>query len=364
MKTMDYPALRAWRILWIVIAILASFSVFGASTQAQITMQVFVNPHPQLAGGTIGFTFAGAKFVGSVAGDGSGILYSTDLNGGNVQIFAPSVTLPGNYAYDEHVVVASLGLGGFPLWDIYVATGVGVLHITNDGTQSNMFANGLASPVRGMMFDGVGTFGHDLLVSTQGGQIYRVNSSGLVTLVTSVGEDIEGMDIAPLGAGFGGFDGQVVTAAGNSGLLRAIDPSGKVTVLNANNPIFQPERLAFVPLNIGASGSPLEGLYSANYPLNVVKASASQFLSFKGDAIVMTELGDQRVSRVHWDGSSFQITAIGSSSGEAEDGFFLGPNTLNAAVCQDPRTHGRPVEHDNLWCAPFCRKGGVMRPLI
>src|SRR5579859_2865204 len=132
---MSSPAREGFRVLAVVIIILASFSVFGVSAQAQITMKVFVDPHPVVSAGAIGFTFAGTKFVGSVAGDGSGILYSTDLNGGNVRVFAPGVSLAGNYAYDEHVVVASLGMGGFPLWDIYVATGAGVLHITNDGTQ-------------------------------------------------------------------------------------------------------------------------------------------------------------------------------------------------------------------------------------
>lgn len=357
---MSNPAREILRVLLVGILILGVFSLFGTLAQAQVTMQVFVNPHPVVSSGTIGFTFAGTKFVGSVAGDGSGILYSTDLSGGNVQVFAPNVSLAGSNAFDEHVVVASLGMGGFPLWDIYVATGVGVLHITSDGTRSDMFATGLASPVRGMMFDGIGTFGHDLLVSTQGGQVYRINSSGVASLLASVGEDVEGMDIPPIGAGFGSFDGQLVIVAGNSGLLRAIDPSGKVTVLNANNPIPQPERLSFVPLNVAPGGSPLEGLYSANYPTNVLKASIAQFIPLRGDAVVMGE-ADPRIWRVHWDGSAFEFTVVGSSSGEAEDGFFLGPNTLNPGVCSDPGTHGRrhPIEHNDEWCAPFCRKGGV-----
>ena len=36
--------------------------------------------------------------------------------------------------------------------------------------------------------------------------------------------------------------------------------------------------VCFVPLNLGSSGTPVEGFYSANYPVNVIKADASQFV--------------------------------------------------------------------------------------
>ncbi len=39
--------------------------------------------------GTIGFAYAGDKFVGSVYHSGLNTLYSTDLNGGSQQVFAP-----------------------------------------------------------------------------------------------------------------------------------------------------------------------------------------------------------------------------------------------------------------------------------
>jgi hypothetical protein len=224
--------------------------------KAQINLSVFVDPHPVVSAGTIGFAYAGNKFVGSIQGHGPGILYATDLDGINVRLFAPNLSIPGNI-YDEHFVASSVGLGGFPNRDVYVATGPGILHITNDGTSSNMFVNNLAGPVRGIHFDLGGTFDHDMLVSTYGGQIYRVNSSGVSKLLASIGEDAEGMDIVPLGADFGSFDGQLITVSEVSGFLRAISPSGAVSVLNETNPIFYPETLSFVPLDLGASGSPV-----------------------------------------------------------------------------------------------------------
>jgi hypothetical protein len=143
------------------------------------------------------------------------------------------------------------------------------------------------------------------------------------------------MDIAPLGAGFGGFDGQLIVAGEKSGLFKAVDRSGTITVITAD-PINTPEKISFVPMNVGTSGSVLEGLYSANYPLNVVRADANGFTTYKGDAIVTTELSDHRISRMHWEGSRFETNVIGTSTGQAEDGFFLTPAMLNVASCPAP----------------------------
>ena len=216
-----------------------------------------------------------------------------------------------------------------------------------------MFVSGLASPVRGILFDLVGTFGYGMLVTTYGGQIYGVNSAGIHKLLASVGEDTEGMDVAPLGGSFGPFNGQLVVMSEVSGLLRAVSPKGVVTVLNASNPIVGSERVTFVPLDLGKSGSTLEGLYEANYATNVLKADGKQFEPYKGDAIVSTELGDRRISRVHWNGASFDITVIGHFPSEAEDGVFLSPTMLNPGcpVSQD----SRPSAVTN-WCWPNCGK--------
>src|SRR5437867_6547408 len=105
-------------------AVLAVSSVFGlvalmSGRADAVTFTVFTDPHPVVSGGTIGFAYAGNKFVGSVQGDGAGQLYSTDLNGGSVALFAPSVSLAASPA-GEHFVASSLGLGGFPSRDIHV----------------------------------------------------------------------------------------------------------------------------------------------------------------------------------------------------------------------------------------------------
>ena len=75
---------------------------------AAITFNVFTDPHPVVSGGTIGFSYAGDKFVGTVQKDGTNVMYQTDLNGGNVQVFAPGVSLPASQS-SEHFIASSLG---------------------------------------------------------------------------------------------------------------------------------------------------------------------------------------------------------------------------------------------------------------
>jgi hypothetical protein len=159
-----------------------------------------------------------------------------------------------------------------------------------------------------------------MLVTTTTGHVYRINSAGNVKLLASVGEDTEGIDIAPLGANFGAFDGQLIVGSEGSSSIHAISTAGVVTfVANAQFA----EELTFVPLNLGASGNPVEGFYGANYTQNVVKGDVSQFTSFKGDAIVTSEFGDHRISRIHWNGSSFVVTNEGNFPSQPEDGIFV-----------------------------------------
>lgn len=303
-------------------------------TAQAVTFNVFTDPHPPMTQGTIGFTFAGNKFVGSVLLNGPGSLYSTDLTGGNVQAFAPTVSL--NSSSGEHYVAASFGLGGFPNGDIYAADGPNIVHVTNNGASSNTFVSGLSGEVRGITFDLQGTYSNNMLVTTSAGNIYQITSGGAISPLASVGEDVEGLDVAPLGGGFATFDGQLIVASEVSGKLRAISPGGVVTELNNGSlggpiTVSSAEELTFVPLNLGVTGNPLEGLYGANYTQNVLKADYSEFLGMEGDIIVTSEIGSQ-VSNVHWNGTKFIVTQVGSFPNQPEDGIFVTPQILNLAL--------------------------------
>ena len=274
----------------------------------------------------IGFAFAGNKFVGSVYPNNSQ-LYQTNLTGGAVTKFGTPI--PGGNS--ELYVSASLGVGGWPSRDIYASAGPGngLYHFSNNGASQSAFtvtgATALNSDyVKGIAFDPFGNYGFDMIVTTASGNIYRVNSSKVATLLASIpNQVVEGIDFAP--AGFGPVGGQVVVASESANTLFAISKTGVVTNLSTLGvSIGAAEEIGFVPLNLG-SGGPLEGFYAAAYPSSgIQKANASQFLGLLGDAIVTSEFGGtDPVTAVHWDGTKFVLTPIGNLPAQAEDGIFV-----------------------------------------
>jgi hypothetical protein len=276
---------------------------------------------------TIGFAYAGDKFVGSVYfGANNNQLYSTDLNGGSVQKFgSPIAGFSG-----EIYVGSSLGIGGWGPRDVYAGSeALGqVTTISHDGSAQGVFASGLVGGVRSIAFDPFGLYGFDMLVATNAGRIYRINSSGTPTQLASVGEDAEGLSFAP--QGFGPFAaGTLFVASEGSGSIRAITPAGTVTT--AVSGIGGAEMLSFVPLNLGSSGNPVEGFYAASFPSNIVRAPASDFAPFIGDAIVTTEFS-HRVVQIHWNGSAFVTTDLGAFPNQPEDGIFVTADIIRPPV--------------------------------
>ena len=298
---------------------------------ANVVFSPFTGNFP-IGGAPIGFAYVGDGFVGSVQRDGTNVLYSTDLNGGNILPFATSVSLaPTDSA--EHYLASSLGLGGFPSRDVYAASGNGVEHITHDGTSGNLFVGGLNGNVRGILFDSVGTFGFNMLVTTDTGSVYEVNSGGVATLIASTGQDTEGLDVAPLGGNLGPYNGDLLVASEGSGDIRAINPiTHTVTIIAA---VGSAEELSVVPLNLGSSGNPVEGMYGADYSINVVKAGAAQFAGLQGD-IILTGETTHLVTDLHWNGSAFISTLVGNFPAQPEDGIFVTAAIINPGPAPVP----------------------------
>ena len=328
------------KILPFAVAVLSAASI-GANA-ATISFNTFVSSSSiNAAEGqnqTIGFTYAGNKFVGSVYfGANNNQLYSTDLTGGNVQQFGSPIPT----ANGEVVLAASLGQGGFPTGDIYTGSEANgnIYHIGNAGGAATLFASGLTGGVRGILFDPDSTFGGDMLVTTNTGHIYRVNSAGTPTLLASLGEDTEGMDIAT--SAWGPFAGYLLVDSEGSGTLRLISPTGVVTpVATVSGAEF--ETVSFVPLNLGLSGNPLEGFYVANYAVNIQFADASQFAGLQGDAVITSEDPvNSRLWDVHYDSGSgtFAVTQLaGHLPNQSEDGIFVTTQRIIDVSSPEPST--------------------------
>ena len=305
---------------------LAMICGFVSAAQAA-TFNYFTSPPSTMPQGTIGFTYAGNKFVGTVLQNGLGSLYETDLAGNNAQAFAPSVSLTSGNV--EHYVAASFAVGGFIGGEVYAADGTNIVKIANNGLTSSTFVSGLTGDVRGITFDLNGAFGNNMLVTTSAGKVYSVSSGGSVsTLATFAGNpNVEGLDISP--SSFGGFGNQLIVADDATGILRAVKPNGVVQTLPFTVP--SAEELTFVPLSLAPGNNTLVGLYGANYTPNILKANGSDFLGMQGDLIVTGETTSQ-VSRVHWNGSSFVSSNIGSFTNQPEDGVFVTQEMVNLST--------------------------------
>ena len=338
----EYLVWRGRSNLAVLLAVgAAAIASTAPAAAAPITFNTFVTAGDISAiegySSTIAFNYAGNKFVGSVYLGGSNLqLFSTDLAGHNVQKFGSSI---GNGFSGEVVVGASLGLGGFPTGDIYAGAGSQIYHFTNDGSSQSLFVSTPdGSTVRQIFFDPGSSFGGKMLVTTSSGNIYKIDSAKNISLLASVGEDTEGLDVAT--SAWGIHAGSLLVASEGSGQLRLVSPGGVVTPIGIS--LGLAETVSFVPLNLGSSGNSLEGFYVANYPLDIQKADASQFNLYKGDAIVTQEFGSNSpISAIHFDGTNFSVTLIGNLPNQSEDGIFVTAqriNDVNPGVVPEPST--------------------------
>lgn len=322
-----------------VLAAALSLAALAAPAYAAVTFNTFVSGADinTLLGNnaTIGFAYAGDKFVGSVYyGANNNQLYSTNLTGGSLQKFGSAIAGFSGEVY----VSSSLGIGGYGPRDVFAGSEAGgtLYRIAHDGSSQSIFASGLMGGVRSIAFDPYGAYGNQMVVATKLGNIYTVNSAGNATLLANVGEDAEGLSFAP--QTFGSFAaGTLFVASEGSGTLRAITPGGVVT--NAVKGLPGAEMVSFVPLNLGSSGSSVEGFYAAAYPNNIQKADASQFTSFLGDAVITSETGHQ-VWQVHYNSgaSAFEVNQIGTFPAQPEDGIFVTADLIRPPI-PEPGTY-------------------------
>lgn len=300
------------------------------SALADVTFSPFV---AATGGSPIGFSYAGNKFVGSNYFNNQ--LYQTDLLGLNVKPFGAPIPFTGGTG--EIYVSSSLGLGGFGSREVFAGSQFEgkIYRLSNDGSSQSLFASGLSGGVRGIAFDPYGKYDNNMLVTTSAGNVYSVKSDGSASLLANVGGDAEGLDFAP--QVFGNVSaGTLVVVSEGTGRLNAISSSGAMTDLGLH--FSTPEMLSFVPLNLGASGNPLEGFYAANYSVNVIKAGAGSFSSYLGDAVI-TDEGNGNMYRIFWDSTAkqFNTEVIGRFPNQPEDGIFITAAILNPVP--EPETY-------------------------
>jgi PEP-CTERM motif len=139
-----------------------------------------------------------------------------------------------------------------------------------------------------------------------------------------------------LGGNLGAFNGDLIVASEGSNTIRAINPTTHVvsTVVVAPQ-IGGTEELSVVPLDLGSGDPALEGMYGANYSLNVVKADASQFAGLQGDIVVTGEFG-HGVFDVHFDETNYVVGQVGTFPNQPEDGIFVTSAIIRGGGVPEP----------------------------
>ncbi|HVM50115.1 MAG TPA: PEP-CTERM sorting domain-containing protein [Candidatus Acidoferrum sp.] len=196
-----------------------------------------------------------------------------------------------------------------------------------------------ASPLGGLYVDQTGVFGGDLIATAGGdedasgtdGRVWRINSSGQVTLVTNTGTPLGGVitvtnDAAP----WGPWAGKILTGQGqewpwpSDPEIYAIDTNGQATTYYLG---IEPEHFNFIPAN--------QSFYCVGPDTwnrwQVWKVPASVFTGHVGDLLI-TGIGDPASGRlglfmVHWDAgtTNFVIQQIAAPLGlvmDLEEGTF------------------------------------------
>jgi len=226
----------------------------------------------------------------------------------------------------EMYLAISPGLGGFAPNDIYVTQGNLVWKIPPSGSPvpSSPFVTLPADPSgnacgtgthSGITFDEVGTFGFDMIVTCNNGDVWKVDNLGNPTFVASTGTFLEGPAIPPLS--FGALGGQILAADENSGNVFAISNSGAVTTPFPFT-VTGAESVHVVPPNPCSFGASNGALFSAMYQDNAIWKWPPSDLSGLGGDILVTSEGGGGIALVTPSGGSYVMSQFSSETNQHE----------------------------------------------
>ncbi|HZM90702.1 MAG TPA: hypothetical protein VFF31_29550 [Blastocatellia bacterium] len=199
-----------------------------------------------------------------------------------------------------------LSAGGFTVGEVFTASGrdsasglATIARFSVDGSSmQKAFATlpGELGLVYGLYFDRSGNFSGDLLVCTTTGGIYRVNSSGTVTLVARhpTNGNVESIISLPNDSRFGPLSGKILVGGtelgnpptGETNILAvdpidAMHPMGTFTTYSVPD-IIEPEGFRIVPAVGDFFGTDFQ-------THSLVTAPAAGFASIVGDLVVVSE---------------------------------------------------------------------------
>ncbi len=226
------------------------------------------------------------------------------------------------FGFTDEVKIATVrsgNPGGFITGTLFTGNGLDgqIVRIAPDGSSSSVFAdlpgagNGL---MRGSLYvDQTGVYGGDLIAVTTLGEVWRINSAGIATMIADVGNvHLEGVLTVPNDVlKYGDLAGKIIAGAEVPGQLYIFDNTGFIDNPNVGVDI---EDIDLIPEN--------ENFFGVNYGTgNLLGVEASQFSSVVGDILLTQEFGGETgLFRLFWDGSAIATEAFTLAAGSFNPG--------------------------------------------
>jgi hypothetical protein len=195
----------------------------------------------------VGIVDVGARDDGTLLAMVAGHLFTVAPDSGAATPFADG---PGGFSADPNVesyfVVASnqsvdnagCGWRANDAFVLDLSSPPGIARVDPSGQSTRFATLGGVDTLGGITMDGVGNFGHRLLVTgTHDGNqttVFSIDCNGLPNTLTTVAPLVEGgVAVAP--PTFGRFAGDLIATDENSGQVWAIDPSGSASLVAVPN---------------------------------------------------------------------------------------------------------------------------------
>lgn len=245
-----------------------------------------------------------------------------------------TVAAPDPGIFAEHPADSSRGLGGFPCNDVYYGAGRFVLHKLAGEVRARpfiVFAT-LDGVVRSLLFDTVGTFDYEMLVTTEAGSVYRIDKSGRTTKLANFNEDLKATDLVPLGPEYRPFGGQLIVVSRFLGRVRSVNSSGAVSEVVASRDFPGAEALFILPNPEPATPT---GAYLLHWPLQPRHPYTQQALTIDAFANLAVRRRERReIWTLKRDGYRFDAAQLFSFSNQVDEITFLTPSHLpSASAC-------------------------------
>jgi hypothetical protein len=231
----------------------------------------------------------------------------------------------------EHPSDSSRGLGGFHCNEGFYGAGNLILRMSSREVHArpfDVFAK-LDGVVRSLLFDTVGTFGYQLLATTEAGSMYRIDKDGKAKKLANVNEDLKAADIVPLDPEFGPFAGQLLVVSRFLGKFLSIDNSGAVSEIDAGRELPGAEALFILPNTARLDKTAETGSYLLHWPLQPQDPYTEQVLGINAYAILSIRRRDRReIWTLERSGSRFEAKPLFNFGNRVDEITFLTPAHL------------------------------------